>query len=67
MVAVVCRMLWRRDLDDSGLMLYCLEITEFLQLSFLKGIKKQPNAVVRNHNGSERTATKVNQHISYIY
>lgn len=67
MVPVICGMLRIGDLGVSGLLLYSLEMTEVLLLSFLKGMKKQLNVVVRNHSGLEGTSTKVNQHISYIY
>lgn len=66
MVLVICGMLRRGDLGVSGLLLYSLEMTEFLLLSFVKGMKKQPNVVVRNHSGLEHTPTTVNQHIFYI-
>lgn len=65
MVPVIYGMLRRGDLGVSGLLLYSLEMTEFLLLSFLKGMKKQPN-VVRNHSRLEHTSTTVNQHLSYI-
>lgn len=62
MVPVICGMHCRGDLEVGGLLLYSLEMTEFLLLSFLKGMKNQPNAVVRNHSGLEPTSTKVSQH-----